>query len=68
MTAAEVSSTELLLWRESVDHSVHRSSRALHDTVRDVLGGNRCVFRRIPRSADRPRLNAANTNSEREKY
>ena len=56
------------LWRERVDHSVHSSPCALHGTVRDVLSGNRRVFRHVPRRADRPSLNAANANPQREKY
>ena len=56
------------LWRERVDHSVHSSPCALHHTVRDVLGGNRRTFRHVPRGADRPSLDAANANPEREKY
>ena len=54
-----------------VDHSVHRSPCALYGTMRDVLRGNRRVFRHVPRRADRPSLsalNAANAKAEREKY
>jgi hypothetical protein len=58
----------LRLWRERVDHSVHSSPCALHRTVRDVLGGNRRIFRHVPRRADRPGLNAAGANPQREKY
>src|SRR5262245_49411744 len=58
----------LRLRRECVDHSVHSSSCALHDAVRDVLSGDRRTFRHVPRRADRPRLKAANADAEREKY
>jgi hypothetical protein len=64
----EVSSTGLRLWRERVDHSVHSSPCTLHRTVRDVLRGNRRAFRHVPRRANRPSLNAANANPQREKY
>ena len=67
-STAGVSSTGLRLWRERVDHSVHRSPCALHRTVRDVLSGNRRIFRHVPCRADRPSLNAANANPQREKY
>ena len=59
------------LWRERVDHSVHSSPCASHGAVRDILGGNRRTFRHVPRRADRPSLsdvNAANAETEREKY
>ena len=39
--------------------------------MRDVLRGNRRVFRHVPRRADRPSLNAvdaADANAERQKY
>jgi hypothetical protein len=39
--------------------------------MRDVLCGDRRVFRHVPRRADRPSLravNAANAEAEREKY
>jgi hypothetical protein len=64
----ESQGTGLRLWRERVDHSVHSSPCALHRTVRDVLSGNRRIFRYVPRRADRPSLNAANANPKREKY
>jgi hypothetical protein len=67
-STAEVSSTGLRLWREFVDHGVHSSPCAFHRTVRNVLRGNRRAFRHVPRCADRPSLNAANANAEREKY
>jgi hypothetical protein len=67
-STAEVSSTGLRLWRERVDHSVHSSPCALDHTVRDVLRGNRRTFRHVPRRANRPSLDAANANAEREKY
>jgi hypothetical protein len=54
-----------------VNHSVHRSPCALHDTVRDVLSGNSRAFRHVPRRAGRPSLNAwnaANAKTECEKY
>ena len=64
----ELSSPAFRLWGECVDHSVHGSPCALHHTVRDVLSGNRRIFRHVPRGAGRPSLNAANANAEREKY
>jgi hypothetical protein len=39
--------------------------------MRDILRGNRRVFRHVPRRADRPSLSAvdtANAKAEREKY
>jgi hypothetical protein len=59
------------LWSHRVDHSVDRSPCASHGAVRDVLGGNYRAFRHVPRRADRPSLsdvNAANAETEREKY
>jgi hypothetical protein len=67
-STAEVSGRGIRLGRERIDHSVHSSPCALHYTVRDVLSGNRRIFRRVPRRADRPSLNAANANTQREKY
>ena len=52
----------LRLWRQFVDHSVHRSPCALHHTVRNILSGNRRAFRHVSRRAGRPSLNAANAN------
>ena len=54
------------LARERVNESVHGSSGALHNAVRDVLRRNCSVFRDVFRPVDRSRLNAANANSERE--
>jgi len=51
-----------------VDHSVYRFPCALNCTMRDVLRGNRRVFRHVPSRTDRPGLNAAGTNPQREKY
>ena len=72
ITAAEVLpkslALEIRLWRDRVNNSVHSSSCAFHHTMRDVLCGNRRVFRHVPRRANRPGLNAANANSQREKY
>jgi hypothetical protein len=54
-----------------VDHSVYRSPCALYCTMRDILRGDRRVFRHVPRRADRPSLSAvdaANAKAEREKY
>ena len=75
MTAAkalpESQGHRVRLWRERIDHGVHSSPCALHRTVRDVLSGNRCIFRHGPRRADRPSLNAgdaADANAERQKY
>ena len=56
------------LGRERVDYRVHSSPCALHHAVRDVFRGNRRVFRHVPRRANRPGLNAANANAQREKY
>ena len=64
----EFSSTGLRLWRERVDHSVHSSPCAVHRTMRDVLSGNRRIFRHVPRRADGSSSNAANANAQREKY
>ena len=64
----ESQGTGLRLWRERVDHSVHSSPCSLHRTVRDVLSGNRRIFRHVPRRASRPGLNAAGANPQREKY
>lgn len=66
--ASEVSGAGIRLWRERVDHSTHGSPCALHHTVRDVLGGNRRIFRYVPRRANRPSLKAANAKPQREKY
>ena len=72
ITAAEVLpkslALEIRLWRDRVNNSVHSSSCAFHHTMRDVLCRNRCIFRHVPRRANRPGLNAANANSQREKY
>ena len=71
MTAAKTlpksQASEFDLGRERVDHSVHSSPCALHHTVRDVLRGNRRIFRHVPRRADRTSLNAADANAQREK-
>ena len=67
-STAEVSGSGIRLGRERIDHSVHSSPCALHHTVRDVLSGNRRILRHVPRCADRPSLNAANANPQREKY
>jgi len=64
----EFKAPELGLWRERVDHSVHSSPCAFHRTVRHVLSGNGRVFRHVLRGPDRPSLNAADANSQREKY
>ena len=51
---------------ERVDHGVRSSPGTLHNTVRHVLRCNRSVFRDVPGCADRPRLNAASANGERQ--
>ena len=66
-STAEVSGAGIRLGRERVDHCVDSSPCALHHTVRDVLSGNGCIFRHVPRRADRPSLEAANAKSQREK-
>ena len=56
---------------DPVGHSVHRSPCSFHHIMRNVLSGNRCVFRHVPRRPDRPSLNAVNaadTDADREKY
>lgn len=56
---------------DPVGHSVHRSPGSLHYTMRDVLRGNRRVFRHVPRRTDRPSLNTlnvANAKADCEKY
>ena len=63
---AEFSAAGIQLRRERVEHSVHSSPCVLHHTVCDVLGGNRRIFRYVPRRADRPSLKAANANPQRE--
>jgi hypothetical protein len=72
MTAAkmlpDVPGTGIRLWRKIVNHSVHSSSCAPHHAVRDVPGGNRRIFRYVPRRADWPSLEAANAKPQREKY
>jgi len=42
------------------------SSCALHRAMRDILRRNRSVLRHMPCRANRPRLNTASANSERE--
>jgi hypothetical protein len=62
---------EIRLWRERIYHSVHGSPCASHGAVRDILCGNRRAFCHVLRRADRPSLsdvNAANAETEREKY
>ena len=70
MTAAKTllksQAAGLRLRRKVVDHSVHSSPCALHDTVRNVLSGDRRVFRHMSRRANRPRLHASSANGERE--
>jgi hypothetical protein len=56
----------LQLSRERVNNRVNSSPSALHNTVPDVLRGNRCAFRHVPRPVDWSCLNTANANSERE--
>ena len=70
-STAGVSNMRPRLRRDFVDYRVHSSPCALHHTVRDVLSGNRRIFRYVLRRADRASLNAVNAtnaNAEREKY
>ena len=67
-TLPESRAPAVRLWRERVNSRVHSSPCALYHTVRDVLSGNRRIFRRVPRRAGRSSLNAAHANAQREKY
>jgi hypothetical protein len=64
----QISGAGIRLRREVVYYSVYRFPRAPHHTVRNVRSGNRCIFRYVPRRADRPSLKTANAKSQREKY
>ena len=69
LTPSTRSTTDCLaLWSERIDYGVYSSPCAFDGAVRDVLSGNRRIFRHVPRRADRPSLNAANANPQREKY
>jgi hypothetical protein len=47
---------------------MHSSPCALYGTVRDVLSGDRRIFRYMPGRARGPGLKAANAQSQRDKY
>ena len=50
---------------KETDYRVNGSSRAPYRAMRDILRRDRSVLRHMPCRAHRPRLNAANANSER---
>ncbi len=56
----------LALWRERIDYSTHGSSRALDNTVADVLSGVHRTLRHVLRCSHRPSLSRANGNGEGE--
>ena len=56
----------LVLWSERIHYRVHSSPCAFHSAVRDVLRCNHRALRHVSCGADRPRLNTASANGERE--
>src|ERR1044072_5996804 len=68
MAAAKSRTPGIRLRRDVVDHGVHSSLCALGHTVRDILSGNRRILRYMLRGANRPSVNTANTQPQREKY
>jgi hypothetical protein len=56
------------LRREVVNHSVHSSPGTFDHAVRDVLGGDRRIFRHVPGCANGSRLKCPNAEPQCEKY